>query len=1143
MLARSPLVVVAFLLPSCLSGPSGPSGLAAAPSLVMQKELVLSGYATSLRGETIEYNSAEPDVNRALLVRSLERKRSIAWRSEVLPEHPAKGSEEQAAPSTLCLYFLFGINARAETRHFDLYLDGRHAFRFQNPKNSELRRWQAEAKGPGSLDFRVTYVDRHLDSFGYARLRLPRELVTPGKSLDFEVRGESANSPIWFMCFESPARSRVALQPLPALLRSDSGPQHAVRLGIVHLGAAARARVDVPGDADTELRLDFGWNEQLLRLPPVQEPTKTELHIEIEGQRRKHELHQHPVRPWHIDLVQHSHTDIGYTRPQSEILPEHLRFIDDALDYCDATDSWPDAARFRWTCEANWPVREYLRTRPSEQIDRLRRRVREGRIELTGLMFNMAELPSDALLTAFLAPISELQDAGLPVRSAMQNDVNGAAWCLAEYLPQLGVRYLSMGEHGHRARIPFDVPTPFWWEAPSGRRVLAWRAEHYMTGNFWGLHTGELRTVERELFRYLDGLSARGYPMDRLSIQYSGYMTDNSPPSLIAPRLIRQWNERYAWPQLRSAVASDFLQWVEAEHGEDLPTHRVAWPDWWTDGFGSALRETAIARRTQHELRATESLFAIATLLGSERPADYEARVESITDSLLFYFEHTFGADESILRPFGNNNMVQWGEKAAYAWTARKETRILQEIGMGLLRPHLPASELPLLVAVNTLGHTRTGQCELWIDHELLPPDATPRIVDEQGRAVLAQRIQSRSDVSLWRLRVPELPSMGFRCFKIQAGEPKSAKPNPVQVEEALLENEFYRIEVDAAHGTIRSIYDKEWQRELVDPEGEWGFGTLVHERLGNRHQLEAFRLDEFTREAMQVESVTAHQHGTLWRSLLIRARSQTATDEGGVQIELRLHEHDKCIELIYRLDKKLCTDPESAYVAFPFQLPGAQLSYRAQGGLAIPGKNLLPRTASDWQSVQSYACVTGSEGSILLHSPDAHLMQFGGIQTGRFEDVAIIEKAHIYSWPFNNYWTTNFQASQHGELIWHYRIRSGGTNATLPGAERWGRAESTPILARVVPPSQSRRGSMQRSLLSLRSASLGLSAARPLEDGVLLQVRNDEAEAQPLQLQLSDGIELGPRSDPLGRASKAPLDEAIRGQAYRFVELRRSGR
>ncbi|MHC4332089.1 MAG: glycoside hydrolase family 38 N-terminal domain-containing protein, partial [Planctomycetota bacterium] len=98
------------------------------------------------------------------------------------------------------------------------------------------------------------------------------------------------------------------------------------------------------------------------------------------------------TRQWTIYLVQHVHTDIGYTRPQTEILPEHLRYIDYALDYCDLTDDYPDDAKFRWTCEITWAVREYLKRRPAVQIERLKRRVEQGRIEIAGMFLNMAEI-------------------------------------------------------------------------------------------------------------------------------------------------------------------------------------------------------------------------------------------------------------------------------------------------------------------------------------------------------------------------------------------------------------------------------------------------------------------------------------------------------------------------------------------------------------------------------------------------------------------------------------------------------------------------------------------------------------------------------------------------------------------------------
>ena len=213
-----------------------------------------------------------------------------------------------------------------------------------------------------------------------------------------------------------------------------------------------------------------------------------------------------PVKKWKINFIQHSHTDIGYTRSQTEILAEHLRYIDYALDYCDATDNYPENAKFRWTCEASWPVDEYLKCRPAGQIERLLiKRIKEGRIEVTGMYFNFDEIPDEKILAASLQAVGRIKEKGIPVTLAMQNDVNGIGWCLNDYFNQLGVKYLNMGTHGHRALICFDKPTMFWWESPSGKRMLTFRAEHYMTGNtVLKCRRGDIDRFKNNLLNYLD---------------------------------------------------------------------------------------------------------------------------------------------------------------------------------------------------------------------------------------------------------------------------------------------------------------------------------------------------------------------------------------------------------------------------------------------------------------------------------------------------------------------------------------------------------------------------------------------------------------------------------------------------------------
>ncbi|MHC4495994.1 MAG: glycoside hydrolase family 38 N-terminal domain-containing protein, partial [Planctomycetota bacterium] len=358
------------------------------------------------------------------------------------------------------------------------------------------------------------------------------------------------------------------------------------------------------------------------------------------------------TRQWTIYLVQHVHTDIGYTRPQTEILPEHLRYIDYALDYCDLTDDYPDDAKFRWTCEITWAVREYLKRRPAVQIERLKRRVEQGRIEIAGMFLNMAEIATESSMAASLQPVRMLKHKyGLPVRTAMQNDVNGAAWCLVDYFSGIGIEFLTMGINKTRSLLPFDMPTAFWWESPGGNRVLAFRSDHYHTGNMWKIHTGDMEAFKAGLLGHLMSLENKGYPFDRLAIKYSGYHTDNSPPAMIECDLVRKWNQTYAWPKLRIATAQEFLDYVKQNHARELPVHRQAWPDWWTDGFGSAARETAASRDTHSAMQINETLLAMASSLGAEIKPGVMERVDDIQDLLLFYDEHTYGAAESISDP------------------------------------------------------------------------------------------------------------------------------------------------------------------------------------------------------------------------------------------------------------------------------------------------------------------------------------------------------------------------------------------------------------------------------------------------------------------------------------------------------------
>ncbi len=1091
----------------------------------------IAGFGRRLTGEVIAYESALPEARSALLVRSMDAAAAIAWETEAVPEN--------LSGDTVSFLWLFGLDANPEQHRFELRVEGEPVLAFPNPSTPRSDPWEVMGGDGVRLRFLPARVDRHEDVFGFAVLTLPRARVQPGRPLRLELTGESAGSPVWAMTFQYAPRPRASLAAEEALRRDVAGNWRPVVLEIVHLGPPAEVTLAPSFAPKQRLSLRLGLNRIVLHHPPVSKPGTARVRI-TGAVEYALECPIGPVRPWTVHLVQHVHTDIGYTRPQTEILPEHLRYIDYALDYCDLTDDDPDDARFRWTCEAAWPVARYLRDRPPEQVERLRRRVAEGRIEITAMFANLSELLDERGCLASLEPLGVIRENDLPVRAAMQDDVNGIAWCYADLLPRLGVDVLVMGEHGHRALIPFDVPTLFWWEAPSGSRLLAWRPDHYHTGNFWGVHTGRIETVEPALFAYLRGLEDRGYPYDEVAVQYSGTWLDNAPPGTAACDLIRSWNERYAWPHLRSATVSELPRLLASRRGQELGVYRRAWPDWWADGIGSAPREAAAVRGAQADLHAVEVLFCMAALLGALPPSDVTDRIRAAWERLVFYGEHTYGAAESVRDPLAANSQVQWAEKSACAWEAVKEIALLREAALGLLQANFPRTAAPVLVAVNPLAHARSGLAEVFVDHALLPPDRPFRVLDDSGAEVPVQAVRRGPEGTVWGLWAAAVPAFGWRAYRVEVGTAPAATPVPSGGGK-VLENGFYRLEVDPDSGAVVHLLDKDLGLDLVDPQAEWGFGQLVHERLGNRWQLERHRLDDFTRAALPVQRVEVGTSGPIWRSLRIHGGGGPCTQEG-FELEIRLFATVKRIEFRYRLRKARNLDPEGLYAAFPLHLPGARVRYEVPGGVVDPERDLLPRTSSDWQAVQGFVAAEGEAGRVLVSSPEALLWQFGGLQLGRFAETPEVGRPHLYAWLFNNYWVTNFLGSEEGDLEWSFVLTSGppGDGAD---AIRFGRETLHPLVTRALPPSREARTlPPPRSLLAFSAPDVILVGARVDLGALQLQVREVggrtvslsvlDGKAQPLRLR---------RTDPLGetRGERLPsVSVPARGTASFQVDL-----
>src|SRR6516225_7459375 len=120
-----------------------------------------------------------------------------------------------------------------------------------------------------------------------------------------------------------------------------------------------------------------------------------------------------------IDIVPHTHLDVGYTALPAVVRDDQTRYLAAAIACCRADPL------FRWTVESLvelddwWPAAGTARRAALESL------VRAGRIDVMGLPCNQTPFLNAMEWRQMMSWIPSALWQSLRIRAAMQNDVNG----------------------------------------------------------------------------------------------------------------------------------------------------------------------------------------------------------------------------------------------------------------------------------------------------------------------------------------------------------------------------------------------------------------------------------------------------------------------------------------------------------------------------------------------------------------------------------------------------------------------------------------------------------------------------------------------------------------------------------------------
>ena len=937
----------------------------------------------------------------------------------------------------------------------------------------------------------------------------------------------------------------LEIVPTALLVRDGSAVKRIVRLAL-----------DVPGEVKAEAAVKAWIAGQPYALEPAVFPLKAgknsfEMRLAEPGGAVKarfevrwtgasgpvsldREITLSPARRWSVYLFHHSHTDIGYTELQSRVTQNHIEYLDSVIKYCRETDGYPDDAKFRWNIEVAWALENFVRTRPESDVRALVDLIRAGRVELSAIYLQVSDCFAHEEIARSVDAARDLaRRYGFEIRAAMNDDVNGFAWSLPQIFRQAGVRYFSSGINETRSRAPLRRPNPFWWEAPDGSRILQWNGEHYLFGNYELLLHEAIERSAPKVGDYLAALETRGdYPYDLIAFNVGAWTTDNCPPGRALSDRVKEWNERFVSPRLRLATLSEFFVRMEKSYGPSLPVYKLGWPDYWTDGVGSTAFETGLNRIAHNEILTAEKVSALAAKVDPSKsfrfPAD-EIRASHATSML--YDEHTWGAYNSIDEPWSELARGQWAEKSRFAYEARETSRTLLRRGSEALAKLVSADSEHEFMVFNPLSWARTDVARVTLPSgPLREAKGKLRVIERKTGS--PAKFQMAGDDAILVL-APNVPPMGYAVFVVKpdmAPAPPAASPGgPAGTAGGTIENRYYRVTVDPKTGGLSSILDKETGRELVDKSCPWPVNAYIYEQPeGGRNAVDNMtKRATFHRWTATAAKVEAGDHGPVSSSLVVRSAPKMCPS---LEQRIVLYDGIKRIDLINVLNKAETFDPEAVYFAFPFAVgPTAaapSVRFEIAGADMAPGTEQLPGTTLDWQTAQHWVEFSGKDAWVVWSPIEAPLVQFGDINTGKWQKTLNLANAWVFSYAMNNYWMTNFKASQEGRVEFRYRLTSGpalisraggGAAAGRVSSSRFGWETHTPLVVTWIPAgNKAAIKSAQESFLSVDRPNVIVQALWLDADGTPV-VRIREIAGEPAEAKLSSSLFLGSTSRTMG--------------------------
>jgi len=858
---------------------------------------------------------------------------------------------------------------------------------------------------------------------------------------------------------------------------SDGKPGREVLLNFIGNNLYQPAEIEVSVDGRSEKKA-VPFSKYGIRSMPVTLPSGVGVEKEIQvfvalrtGGRVLRKSFQLPKqRQWTVYIYPHSHVDIGYTNTQANVEIIHKRNLINGMKLAKETANYPEGARYVWNPEVIWPVERYLNSATPAEKEEVLDAIRKGYVCLdAGYINDNTSVTADEEFPSLFGDAKNLEKlTGVPVKTIVQVDIPGMSWGLVPIAAQFGIKYAFVPFNGSdRTGLANKFSfKPFWWIGPDGvSKILFLQPGDYTPGarakgyKYWPLMAGQkdpeklLQIVKTDHPRenFIDGYlwsklkeleQNEDYSYDLFPMTWA--MADNTPIDADLPEAVKSWNEEYAFPHLQISSSTSIMSAFETKYGDIIPSLRGDFTEYWTDGLGSAAKETSMNRHSKERLIQADILWSMLHS-GEEAP---RASMNEAWRNVLMGSEHTW----CYMNP--NQADMQneiWRVKQNFFKTA--ESSSLQLLSNSL---HPVSTEKSNIIAVfNTLAWQRGGLITLTKEQS---KDALS-VKDEQNNFVISQRL-STGELAFLAADVPAFGAKNYFLSTVRGMDSGNKIANG-----KTLDNGLIKVIIDDVTGDIISIIDKSGAEFVNNKEAcnvnsfRYLPGTGKPSSGGPQYaantQVTNDKLVENVSRASGPTEVktTIKENGPLVASIRIESKAEGCNF---LSREVRLISGKPEIEIHNLIDKIATTKKEGIHFGFAFNVPDGRTRIDIPWGVVEIDADQLPAANRNWICFQRWLDISNEERGITWCSLDAPTFESGtmtaNILGGAIHSPEWIEhlplSSTVYSWALNNHWHTNFPLFQEGKLDFRYRIlpHAFGYNAVY--ANKFGLEQSQPLIA-----------------------------------------------------------------------------------------------